>query len=286
MPLALYNIGAGLLGDDPEAAVEAGLQAAVDAARDADIAVVVVGSNDEWESEGGDRADMVLPGDQDELVRRVAEANPRTVVVHNSGSPMTMPWVDDVAAVVQAWYPGQEGGNAVADVLVGDVDPSGRMPTTWPKRLEDTPAYSWYPGEDGHVKYGEGRLLGHRWYLEQEIEPQWWFGHGLSYTTFAWGETTATASAATVVVTNTGDRTGTEVVQAYVDRPDGRVFAGFAKVTLGSRRVDRGHDRPVAGRVPALGPRHRRLGRRPRAPPGAARPLRRRRRGRRRAPAG
>ncbi len=233
LPLALYNIGAGLLGDDPEAAVEAGLQAAVDAARDADIAVVVVGSNDEWESEGGDRADMVLPGDQDELVRRVAEANPRTVVVHNSGSPMTMPWVDDVAAVVQAWYPGQEGGNAVADVLIGDVDPSGRMPTTWPKRLEDTPAYSWYPGEDGHVKYGEGTLLGHRWYLEQEIEPQWWFGHGLSYTTFAWGETTATASAATVVVTNTGDRPGTEVVQAYVDRPDGRVFAGFAKVALG-----------------------------------------------------
>jgi beta-glucosidase len=162
----------------------------------------------------------------------VAEANPRTVVVHNSGSPMAMPWIDDVAALVQAWYPGQEGGNAVADVLVGAVDPAGRMPTTWPKRLEDTPAFPWYPGQDGHTKYGEGLLLGHRWYLEQEIEPQWWFGQGLSYTTFVWGEVTATSAAATVAVTNTGDRAGTEVVQAYVDRSGGRTFAGWAKLEL------------------------------------------------------
>jgi beta-glucosidase len=177
---------------------------------------------------------MVLPGDQDELVRRIAAANPRTVVVHNSGSPMAMPWADDVAAVLQAWYPGQEGGNAVADVLVGDVDPAGRMPTTWPKRLEDTPAFSWYPGDDGHAKYGEGLLLGYRWYLEHGIEPQWWFGHGLSYTTFEWGDAAATRDRATVEVTNTGERRGTEVVQAYVDRPDGavRAFAGVAKVTL------------------------------------------------------
>jgi beta-glucosidase len=147
---------------------------------------------------------------------------------------MAMPWVDDVAAVLQAWYPGQEGGNAVADVLVGDVDPAGRMPTTWPKRLEDTPAFSWYPGDDGHAKYGEGLLLGYRWYLEHEIQPQWWFGQGLSYTTFEWGEASGDHRQVSVEVTNTGERTGTDVVQVYVDRPDGpaRALAGFAKVTL------------------------------------------------------
>jgi beta-glucosidase len=242
-PLALYTLGAGLVGD--EAGGEAGLAAAETAARDADVVVVVVGSNDEWESEGADRADLVLPGEQDELVRRVAAANPRTVVVHNSGSPMTMPWADDVAAILQAWYPGQEGGNAVADVLVGDVDPSGRMPTTWPKRIEDTPAFPWYPGTDGQAKYGEGLLLGHRWYLAHEIEPQWWFGHGLSYTSVEWGETQAEVRppdegdlasrvVVTVGLTNTGERDGAEVVQVYVERPDGpvRVLAGFAKVPL------------------------------------------------------
>ncbi len=238
IPVVLYAIGAGLLGDDPAAEAEQQLAAAVDAAREADVAVVVVGMSDEWESEGADRFDLVLPGEQDELVRRVAAVNPRTVVVHNSGSPMAMPWAGDVAAIVQAWYPGQEGGNAVADVLVGDADAAGRMPTTWPKRIEDTPAYDWYPGEDGHVRYGEGLLIGHRWYEAQGIEPQWAFGHGLSYTTFDWADAEATAERAQVTVTNTGDRAGVEIVQAYVaalDRPvDGppQVLAGFAKVAL------------------------------------------------------
>jgi beta-glucosidase len=233
MPLALYNLGAGPV-EDP-AAEEATLAAAVEAARGADVAVVVVGSNDEWESEGTDRGDLTLPGAQDDLIRRVAEANPRTVVVHNSGSPMVMPWADEVGAVLQAWYPGQEAGHAVADVLVGDVDPSGRMPTTWPKRVEDTPAHDWYPGTDGHVRYGEGLRIGYRWYLDEGIEPQWWFGHGLSYTTFAWGEASVADGRVGVEVTNTGDRPGCEVVQAYVDRPDGavRALAGFAKVALG-----------------------------------------------------
>lgn len=256
MPLALYTIGAGLVGVDPGADTRAGIEAAVDAARSADVAVVVVGSNDEWESEGADRATLSLPGDQDELVRRVAAANPRTVVVHNSGSPMAMPWVDEVAAVVQAWYPGQEGGNAVADVLVGDADPSGRMPTTWPKRVEDAPSHAWYPGEDGHVRYGEGLLVGYRWYLDQAIEPQWWFGHGLSYTTFAWTlmdvglgsppplRADALDVEAVVQVVNTGDRPGTAVAQIYLaalDRPvDGppQVLAGFAKLSAGPGETD------------------------------------------------
>ncbi len=244
MPVALYNLGVGLVDDGADE--RASLEAAVEAARGADVAVVVVGSNDEWESEGADRSDLNLPGAQDELVRRVAEANPRTVVVHNSGSPMAMAWADDVAAIVQAWYPGQEAGHAVADVLCGDVDPSGRMPTTWPKRIEDTPAFDWYPGTDGHVEYGEGLLVGYRWYLDQGIEPQWWFGHGLSYTTFDWISSRAEVMEpgpddgwpkvyAEAKYTNTGERSGTEVVQVYVaalDRPvDGppQVLAGFAK---------------------------------------------------------
>jgi beta-glucosidase len=157
-----------------------------------------------------------------------------------------MPWADDVAAIVQAWYPGQEAGHAVADVLVGDADPAGRMPTTWPKRIEDTPAFAWYPGEDGHVEYGEGLLVGYRWYLEQGIEPPWWFGHGLSYTTFEWTESRAEVMEAGVnddwpkvyaeaMWTNTGERPGCEVVQVYVaalDRPvEGppQVLAGFGK---------------------------------------------------------
>jgi beta-glucosidase len=237
--LALYNMGAALVGTDPEADADRMLAAAVEAARSTDVAIVVVGSNDEWESEGSDRADLTLPGEQDELVRQVVAANPRTIVVHNAGSPMAMPWVDDVAAIVQAWYPGQEGGNAVADVLVGDADAAGRMPTTWPKRLEDTPAFAWYPGQDGHVRYGEGRLIGYRWYDAQGIEPLWAFGHGLSYTSFAWGDATATAEQAVLTVVNTGDRAGVEVVQAYVapaergaDDPP-QVLAGFAKVELG-----------------------------------------------------
>jgi beta-glucosidase len=233
MQLVLANLGAAYVGEDPEAEVEAGLAAAAEAAAGADVAVIVVGSNHEWESEGADRADLALPGAQDELVRRVVAANSRTVVVHNSGSPMAMPWVDDVAAIVQAWYPGQEAGRAVADVLVGDTDPGGRMPTTWPVRIEDTPADAWYPGEHGHVEYGEGLLVGHRWYETQGIEPLWAFGHGLSYTTFDWGEPMVKAGQVTVRVRNTGDRTGVEVVQAYVagdDRP--ATLAGFARVEL------------------------------------------------------
>lgn len=242
IPLAICTLGAQRLGRRLDEEREAALEAAASAADDADVAIVVVGSNDEWESEGADRADLSLPGDQDELVARVARANPRTVVVHNAGAPMLMPWIDDVAAVLQVWYPGQEAGTAIASVLLGDADPSGRMPTTWPKRLEDAPAYAWYPGTAGHVEYGEGLSIGHRWYAERGIEPLWWFGHGLSYTTFEWSAAAATREAATVQVTNTGDRTGTEVVQAYL-RPagpattspgggDGPVLAGFAKVSL------------------------------------------------------
>jgi beta-glucosidase len=193
---------------------------AVAAARRADVAVVVVGTGPDWETEGRDRDTMDLPGDQDDLVSAILAANPRTVVVVNSGAPVTMPWADDAPAIVQCWFAGQELGHGLADVLVGDVNPSGRLPTTIPLRIEDTPAYTNYPGELGHVLYGEGVFVGYRWYDARDLPVRFAFGHGLSYTTFGYGPLTAVdtgdAVTATVQVTNTGTRAGAEVVQLYV----------------------------------------------------------------------
>jgi beta-glucosidase len=212
-----------------------------------DVALVFVGLSDEWESEGHDRADMELPGGQVELIERVAAANKNTVVVLNTGSPVTMTgWIDRVAAVVEAWYPGQECGNGIADVLFGDVNPSGKLPTTFPRRLEDTPAYINYPGENGQVLYGEGLFVGYRYYDKKKIEPLFPFGYGLSYTTFAYGNLTLNASEyevddeiqIMVDVKNTGTRAGKEVVQLYVRdvqsrlvRPEKELKA-FQKVML------------------------------------------------------
>lgn len=208
----------------------------------ADVAVLVVGSNSEWESEGADRESIELPNGQDELVRRVRAANPNTVVVLNCGAPMALPWLDEVPATLLAWYPGQEAGEAVVDVLTGAADPGGRMPTSWAKDERDTPAYLNYPGEAGTVRYGEGIFVGYRWYDARRLEPMIPFGHGGSYTTFDWGEVsvTGTGTDLTVVVpvTNIGDRRGSEVVQVYVSpvepvvpRPE-KELAGFAKLTL------------------------------------------------------
>ncbi len=219
---------------------------AVAAAAAADIAVVVIGTNDDWETEGEDRSSMALPGRQDELVARVAAANPRTVVVINAGSPVAMPWIDDVAAVMQIWFPGEEVGNSVADVLLGVEEPGGRLPVTIPKRMEDTPAYLSHPGEGGFARYDEGLFIGYRWYDARTIEPMFPFGHGLGYTDWQFGEPTVVGSigdgfTVTVPATNTGGRLGSTVVQVYVAAPPGapsetprraiRELRGFAKVS-------------------------------------------------------
>ena len=225
---------------DPSAEIDR----AVAAAASADVAVVVVGTSSDFETEGNDRAHFGLPGEQDELITKVAAANPRTVVVVNAGSPISMPWRDDVRAVLWTWYPGQEFGHALADVLCGDADPGGRLPTTFPERLEDTPAFTNYPGEFGTVRYGEGIFVGHRWYDARGIEPAFPFGHGLSYASFEIGDVSAeVASDGSVVVsaavTNVSERSGSEVVQVYVEAPAAgsvarplRQLAGFAKVHL------------------------------------------------------
>ena len=211
---------------------------AVDAARDAEVAIVVVGTNDEWETEGNDRSRMELPLDQDDLVRAVAAVNPRTVVVLNSGSPVPMPWLDDVAAVVQVWFGGQELGEGLADVLVGDAEPSGRLPVTFPLRLEDTPAFLSHPGDDGRAPYTEGLFFGHRWYDARDLDVLFPFGHGLGYGDVAYGDATFVDGAVEVDVTNQGDRATSETVQVYVQLPEAdrrrpvRQLAGFRKIEV------------------------------------------------------
>jgi beta-glucosidase len=224
------------------------MERAVAAAAAADVAVVVVGTNSDWETEGEDRTTLALPGDQDELVRRVIDANPRTVVVLNTGAPVTLPWADQAPALLQMWFGGQEMAAGLTDVLLGEADPGGRLSMTFPERIEDTPAFGNFPGEDGEVRYGEGLLVGYRWYETRSVPSLFPFGHGLSYSSFTIGEPEASASLTwrsgqvlrlQVPVTNTGHRRGSEVVQAYVAPPSGgrfrpaRELRAFAKVDLG-----------------------------------------------------
>ncbi|HEX9065338.1 MAG TPA: glycoside hydrolase family 3 C-terminal domain-containing protein, partial [Streptosporangiaceae bacterium] len=217
---------------------------AVRAARSADIAVVVVGSADLTESEGFDRPGLALPGRQDELVRAVAAVCPATVVVVNSGMPVLLPWADDVAAVIQAWLPGQAMGEALADVLLGDAEPGGRLPVTLPAAEADCPVLHANP-VDGVLEYGEGLLVGYRGYDAGGVVPRFPFGHGLGYTSWDYEEVHAVAGGRQpggevrlrVVVRNTGTRPGREIVQAYLAGPPGdpsrpvRVLAAFGSAT-------------------------------------------------------
>ncbi|MEE1818250.1 glycoside hydrolase family 3 C-terminal domain-containing protein [Streptomyces sp. SP18ES09] len=208
---------------------------AVEAARAADTAVVVVATTERVESEGFDRTDLALPGRQDDLVRAVAAANPNTVVVVNAGSPVELPWREDVAAVLLSWFPGQEGGAALADVLTGAEEPGGRLPTTWPAALADAPVTEVTP-TDGRLHYTEGVFIGYRAWDRAAAVPAYPFGHGLGYTTWSYDSLVAAPDTATVRLTNTGDRPGRETVQIYlapvddtVERP-ARWLAGFVNV--------------------------------------------------------
>jgi beta-glucosidase len=215
--------------------------AAVAAAKAADVAVVFVASTS---GEGSDLRDINLPGTQNELVSSVAAVNPNTVVVVQSGSAVAMPWVDSVAGVVEDWFPGQAIGPALAGVLFGDVNPSGKLPVTFPRSLADMPTSTpdRWPGQNGKVSYGEGLAMGYRWYDQKGITPLFPFGHGLSYTTFAFDQlavTPAASGGATVTarVRNTGTRAGAEVAQLYLAFPGGageppRQLKAFGKVTL------------------------------------------------------
>ena len=232
------------LGIVPAPDADALLREAVEAARSADAAIVVVGSGPTTESEGFDRPGLGLPGDQDELVRRVAEVNHRTVVVVNAGMPVLMPWADQVAAIGCCWLPGQAMGDALADVLLGHTEPGGRLPVTIPVAEADCPVLHSVP-EQGRLEYAEGLLVGYRGYDQAGRTPRFAFGHGLGYTTWEYLSAGAESTAVgpdgglelTVVIRNTGPRRGREVVQAYVEpvtaeagRPV-RTLAAFAAAT-------------------------------------------------------
>jgi len=219
---------------------------AVELAKSSDLVILVAGLTPEWESEGYDRVDMKLPGIQDELIEKVVAANPNTVVVLNCGSPVEMPWLDKVPGVIQLWYNSQEQGNALADVLFGDINPSGKLPITFPKRLQDNPSYINFPGEAGKVFYGEGLFVGYRYYDKKELTPLFPFGFGLSYTTFEYSNLRFSAEefklvdglAVSLDVKNIGKHAGKEIVQIYIRdvsssllRPEKELKA-FAKITL------------------------------------------------------
>jgi len=207
---------------------------AVSLAAESDVAVVVVGTNEEVESEGFDRTSLALPGRQDELVSAVAAINPRTVVVVNSGAPVLLPWADDVAAVLVSWFPGQEFGNALADVLTGAVEPGGRLPVTWLASDEGLPPVTPVNGE---LPYDEGLLIGYRWYLATDRTPAFPFGYGLGYTTWAYEDMAVNGNTVTVTVRNSGARGGREVVQVYASRADSRVQRA-RRWLVGSAAVD------------------------------------------------
>lgn len=201
---------------------------AVEAAAVADVAVVFVGLPDEDESEGFDRDHIDLPAEHLALIDAVAAANPNVVVVLSNGGVVALPFADRVPAILETWLLGQAGGSGTADVLFGAVNPSGRLAESFPHRLEDTPAFSSFPGEGQHVRYGEGIHVGYRWYDARAIDVAFPFGHGLSYTAFTYGDVSASSNASggidiVVDVTNMGPVVGREVVQAYVSVPGSAV---------------------------------------------------------------
>jgi beta-glucosidase len=225
---------------------DAEIAAAVADAATAETALVFVGRSGEWDTEGSDLQDITLPGRQDALVAAVLKANPRTIVVLQTGGPVELPWMAEAPAILQAWYPGQECGNAIADVLFGDSEPGGRLPQTFPRRWLDNPTWSQdpevYPGLDGRVRYEEGLFIGYRHYDIRGIAPMFAFGHGLTYTDFALSELavvrTGAGARATIRLTNTGERRGSTVVQLYVGDSEAsmprplRELKAFAKATL------------------------------------------------------
>lgn len=209
-----------------------------------DQVVLFAGLSGEWESEGEDRTTMDLPPNTDDLISAVLDANPNTVIVIQSGTPVTMPWVKKAKAIIQAWYGGNETGHGIADVVYGVVNPSAKLPLTFPKRVKDNPTYLNYRSEAGRVLYGEDVYVGYRYYEQLELEPNFVFGHGLSYTTFDLSDLSLVQKDNNLSVccklANTGEREGAEVVQLYVapllpsiKRPV-KELKGFARRTLKS----------------------------------------------------
>ncbi|HEY5282969.1 MAG TPA: glycoside hydrolase family 3 C-terminal domain-containing protein, partial [Polyangia bacterium] len=225
-------------------------------ARGADVVIAAVGNGMGEETEGMDRVSLGLPGRQDKIVRAALAVNRNVVVVTTAGAAVAMPWLAKVRAVLHGWFPGQEAGTAFTDVLFGDVSPSGKLPVTFPKRLEDEPSFGNFPGAAGKVAYKEGLLVGYRWYDTRNIEPLFPFGYGLSYTTFAFPQLAISpwdperGITVRLTVKNTGMQSGAEVVQVYVHavgrtRRPMQELRAFSKVQLAP-----GEEREVVLKLP------------------------------------
>ena len=223
-------------------------QEALETASHADDVILIVGTNSDWETEGNDRADFNLPANQNKLIEAILEANQNTVVVINTGSPIHMPWEKEAKAIIQTWFAGQEFGNALVDILSGEVNPSGKLPTTFPVKIEDTPAYKNYPGKDLQMNYDEKLLVGHRWYEANSMKPLFCFGHGLSFTSFNYQNLEVTTGSDFVVtckfeIQNTGDISGLEIAQCYVGFASPlpgepyKTLQGFIKEEIGANEL-------------------------------------------------
>lgn len=231
---------------DTEETDDALLQEAVNCARAAETAVIFAGLPDSSESEGFDRRHMEMPCNHNELIRAVAAVNPNTVVVLLNGSPVTMPWLDQVSAVLEMYLGGENAGGAAVSLLYGDINPSGKLAETFPLKLSDTPSFLNFPGENGRVEYHEGIYVGYRYYDKKEMEVLFPFGHGLSYTSFSYSDLKLSADSlrdtesltVSCKIKNTGSRTGKEVLQLYVTDQESSVhrpvreLKGFCKVEL------------------------------------------------------
>ena len=217
---------------------------AVEIAQKADVAIIFAGLTPEWEGEGFDRENMDLPGAQDELIKAISRVNENTIVILNSGAPVTMTkWINSVPAIVEAWYLGQETGNAVADVLFGDYNPSGKLPVTFPEKYEDNPSFPYYLKDKNKAEFGEGIYVGYRYYDSKNVEPLFPFGYGLSYTNYEYSNLKLNQKDDDLVevslsIKNTGKYAGSEVAQLFVhdikaniDRPE-KELKGFEKIYL------------------------------------------------------
>ena len=216
---------------------------ALSLASSADQVILIVGTNSDWETEGNDRSDFNLPVNQNYLIEEVLKVNPNTLVVLNTGSPVKMPWVDKAKAIIQTWFAGQEFGNALVDIVTGTINPSGRLPTSFPKNIEDTPAFSSYPGKDLQMNYDEKLLVGYRWYDKKNVQTLFPFGYGLSYTEFEYTDLEVEVGAEKHVsckfsLQNIGQVAGLETPQCYVgfitddDSEPNKTLQGFSKVAL------------------------------------------------------
>jgi len=224
---------------------------AINTAKNCDVAIVFAGTNYNYESEGFDRKDLILPNEQDELIKKVAEVNPNTIVVLTTGSPVLMDkWLNNVDGLIEAWFAGEQAGNAIAEILLGETNPSGKLPMTFPNKWEDCSAFNTYKKEDGTTRYEDGIYVGYRHFEKNNIKPLYPFGYGLSYTTFKYNDLKLSSKeinqndklndklAIRFVLKNVGNIKGSEVVQIYVrdiqssvDRPV-KELKGFEKVSL------------------------------------------------------